>query len=61
MRSRLTPEKRKKYQELLEAAKKSPEEYKGVIQIVNLALQLDEKGEFYKFKEVFGSCEASEI
>lgn len=53
MEKRLTPEKRNKYQELLAAAQKNPEEYKSVIQIVSLALQLDEKGEFYKFKEVF--------
>ena len=60
MESRLTPEKRKKYQELLEMAQKNPEEYKSVIQIVSLALQLDEKGEYWKFKEVFGH-EASEV
>lgn len=29
----------------------------GVKQIIDLAFQMDEKGEFWKFKEVFGSSE----
>lgn len=32
-----------------------PQEAKSAIEIIQLALQLDDKGEFWKFNEIFGS------
>lgn len=45
------------YQTLLKELENVGEEADTTRQILQLALQLDEKGEFWKFKEVFGSEE----
>ena len=45
------------YQTLLKELENMGEEADPTRQILQLALQLDEKGEFWKFKEVFGSEE----
>lgn len=42
------------YQTLLKELENAGEEANSTRQILQLALQLDEKGEFYKFIEVFG-------
>ena len=42
------------YQTLLKELESLREEAESTRQILQLALQLDEKGEFYKFIEVFG-------
>ena len=42
------------YQTLLKEMENLGDEATQTIQILQLALQLDEKGEFYKFIEVFG-------
>ena len=42
------------YQTLLKELDNLGEEAESTRQILQLALQLDEKGEFYKFIEVFG-------
>lgn len=42
------------YQTLLKELENMGEEATPTRQILQLALQLDEKGEFYKFIEVFG-------
>ena len=42
------------YQTLLKELESMGEEAAPTRQILQLALQLDEKGEFYKFIEVFG-------
>lgn len=47
-------EQRDAYQNLLKELENVGEEADSTRQILQLALQLDEKGEFYKFIEVFG-------
>ena len=49
---RMTQEQRESYKNLLKELE--GEDNNQVKQILQLALQLDEKGEFYKFIEVFG-------
>ena len=53
----MDPEQRNAYKTLLKELENMGEEATPTIQILQLALQLDEKGEFYKFIEVFGSEE----
>lgn len=53
----MDPAQRDAYQILLKELENLGEEAKPTRQILQLALQLDEKGEFWKFKEVFGSEE----
>ena len=48
------PAQRDAYQTLLKELENAGEEASSTRQILQLALQLDEKGEFYKFIEVFG-------
>ena len=50
----MDPAQRDAYQTLLKELENMGEEATPTIQILQLALQLDEKGEFYKFIEVFG-------
>ena len=50
----MDPEHRDAYQTLLKELENLGEEATPTIQILQLALHLDEKGEFWKFKEVFG-------
>ena len=52
---RMTQRQRESYKNLLKELE--GEKDNQVKQILQLALQLDEKGEFYKFIEVFGSEE----
>ena len=52
---KMSPEQRDTYQTLLKELENAGEEAEPARQILQLALQLDEKGEFYKFIEVFGS------
>lgn len=54
---KMDPEQRNAYQTLLKELENLGEEAAPTRQILQLALQLDEKGEFWKFKEVFGSEE----
>ena len=49
------PEQRNAYKTLLKELENQGEESAPARQILQLALQLDEKGEFYKFIEVFGN------
>ena len=51
---KMDPEQRDAYQILLKELENVGEEADSARQILQLALQLDEKGEFYKFIEVFG-------
>lgn len=51
---KMDPGQRDAYQTLLKELENLGEEAAPTRQILQLALQLDEKGEFYKFKEVFG-------
>lgn len=51
---KMDPAQRDAYQILLNELENMGEEATPTIQILQLALQLDEKGEFYKFIEVFG-------
>ena len=51
---KMTPKQRKAYQDLLNGLEDLGEEADSTRQILQLALQLDEKGEFWKFIEVFG-------
>ena len=53
----MDPEQRNAYKTLLKELENNGEEVTPARQILQLALQLDEKGEFYKFIEVFGSEE----
>ena len=55
---RMDPGQRDAYQILLKELENLGEEAAPTKQILQLALQLDEKGEFYKFIEVFGSEES---
>lgn len=50
----MDPAQRDAYQTLLKEMENLGDEATPTIQILQLALQLDEKGEFYKFIEVFG-------
>ena len=54
---KMLQEQRDAYQTLLKEIENVGEEAAPTRQILQLALQLDEKGEFYKFIEVFGSEE----
>ena len=54
---KMDPLQRDAYQTLLKELENLGEEAAPTIQILQLALQLDEKGEFWKFNEVFGSEE----
>ena len=54
---KMDPAQRDAYQILLKELENQGEEAEPTRQILQLALQLDEKGEFYKFIEVFGSEE----
>lgn len=54
---KMDPAQRDSYQTLLKELENAGEEAEPTRQILQLALQLDEKGEFYKFIEVFGSEE----
>lgn len=51
---KMSQEQRDAYQTLLKELENVGEEGESTRQILQLALQLDEKGEFWKFKEVFG-------
>lgn len=51
---KMDPSQRDAYQILLKELENVGEEATPTRQILQLALQLDEKGEFYKFIEVFG-------
>ena len=51
---KMDPAQRDAYQTLLKEMESLGEEAIPTRQILQLALQLDEKGEFYKFIEVFG-------
>ena len=51
---RMTQEQRESYKNLLKEL--DGEDNNQVKQILQLAIDLDEKGEFYKFIEVFGDC-----
>ena len=51
---KMDPGQRDAYQILLKELENLGEEATPTRQVLQLALQLDEKGEFYKFKEVFG-------
>ena len=51
---KIDPAQRDVYQTLLKELESLWEEAEPTRQILQLALQLDEKGEFYKFIEVFG-------
>ena len=51
---KMDPTQRDAYQTLLKELENVGEEADSTRQILQLALQLDEKGEFYKFIEVFG-------
>ena len=53
----MDPAQRDAYQTLLKELENMGEEAEPTRQILQLALQLDEKGEFWKFEEVFGSEE----
>ena len=50
---KMDPDQRDAYQMLLKELENVGEEAEPTRQILQLALQLDEKGEFYKFIEVF--------
>ena len=54
---KMDPAQRDAYQTLLKELENQGEKATQTRQILQLALQLDEKGEFYKFIEVFGSEE----
>lgn len=51
---KMSQEQRDAYQTLLKELENVGEEAEPTRQILQLALQLDKKGEFYKFIEVFG-------
>ena len=51
---KMTPKQRKAYQDLLNWLEDLGEEADSTRQILQLAMQLDEKGEFWKFIEIFG-------
>ena len=51
---KMDPAQRNAYQDLLKQLEDIGEEADSTRQILQLALRLDEKGEFWKFIEVFG-------
>ena len=51
---KMDPAQRNAYQDLLKQLEGIGEEADSTRQILQLALRLDEKGEFWKFIEVFG-------
>ena len=51
---KMDPAQRNAYQDLLKQLEGIGEEADSTRQILQLALHLDEKGEFWKFIEVFG-------
>ena len=51
---KMDPAQRNAYQDLLKQLEGVGEEADSMRQILQLALRLDEKGEFWKFIEVFG-------
>ena len=51
---KMDPVQRNAYQDLLKQLEGIGEEADSTRQILQLALRLDEKGEFWKFIEVFG-------
>lgn len=51
---KMSPAQRNAYQDILKQLEGIGEEAGSTRQILQLALRLDEKGEFYKFIEVFG-------
>ena len=53
-KEKMDPAQRDAYKTLLKEVENLGEEATPTRQILQLALQLDEKGEFYKFIEVFG-------
>lgn len=53
-KEKMDPAQRDAYQTLLKELENMGKEATPTKQILQLALQLDEKGEFYKFIEVFG-------
>ena len=55
MQEKMDPEQRNAYKTLLNELENHGEEASPARQILQLALQLDEKGEFYKFIEIFGN------
>lgn len=57
----MNPEQRNAYKTLLKELENHGEEYEPVRQILQLALQLDGKGEFYKFIEVFGNGRIDDV
>ena len=50
----MTPEMRQKMEEIYNKLLDEAPEAKAGIQIVKLALDMDNKGEYWKFKEIFG-------
>ena len=52
----MSPEFREAIQRLYDELRETPDS-DNIRQILDLAFQMDEKGEFWKFKEVFGSSE----
>lgn len=52
MKNKLTIEERSRLEDLLLNAKKQENAY--IAEITQLALDLDDKGEYYKFEEIFG-------
>ena len=54
MQEKMDPAQRNAYQDLLKQLEGIGEEADSTRQILQLALRLDEKGEFWKFIEVFG-------
>ena len=55
MQENMDPEQRNAYKTLLNELENNGEEASPARQILQLALQLDEKGEFYKFIDIFGN------
>ena len=55
----MDPAQRDAYQNLLKEMENLGEEANPTRQILQLALQLDEKGEFCKFIEIFGNGDES--
>lgn len=61
MQEKMNPEQRNAYKTLLKKLENHGEESAQARQILQLALQLDEKGEFYKFIEVFGNGRIDDV
>ena len=60
-KEKMDPEQRNAYETLLKELENQGEEVAPARQILQLALQLDEKGEFYKFIEVFGDSMIDDV